>query len=512
MDIYEDDIYFPEDRHPEDADEKITELPDENIDEEPQEEITPIKKREASADGASPGTRIIYQAPESSRKRKFTGFRDDVEEETLTVTEQEPVRHEYKGGYAYEEEMKKRPAVRKQAEKKPQEKALSFEEEKRRRYEESLRKAEEERKARAAAAKKKALFEDSDMEEIDIDGRKKKTTGDKVRIAVMVVAIIAMVIAVAVLVKQFVQQEQGSEWEQEVTGLLIDVNEPETTKKHKDKDKNKETTEPTTERVLTIEEQWAQLRSDYPNISFPETLSLKYAKLYAVNQDFVGYLSIDRYGVSLPVVQSQKDKGDEYYYLRKNFYKQYSVYGCPFVFKDSDMMNLDRNTVIFGHNNNSNLAFAPINKYKTLDGYKAAPVIQFDTIYSTNKWKIVAAFITNSDPKDDNDYFFNYMFTKMQSDAEFMEYINQLKQRSLYDTGIDVLPGDKILTLSTCAHEFEDARFVVVARLIRPGETEDVNTAIAHTNEKPRYPQAYYDKKKKKNPYKDAERWFYSGN
>ena len=80
-------------------------------------------------------------------------------------------------------------------------------------------------------------------------------------------------------------------------------------------------------------------------------------------------------------------------------------------------------------------------------------------------------------------------------------------QRSLYDTGVDVLPSDKILTLSTCSHEFEDARFVVVARLVRQGESEEVDVSRASVNSNPRYPQAYYDKKKQKNPYVNASQW-----
>lgn len=504
MDIYEDDIYLPGDE----AEDTISYLPEDEIDEtQPvgeEAQAVPVAEPQKS-DG--PGTRIIYQAPEQTGKRKFTGFREVGEEAKKSVSD-------HKGGYAFEEEMRKNNAVpsrRPQQKMQPSKPQVSLEEEKKRRYEESLRRAAYEKELQRKRKSEK-LFVDSDMEDVD-DGYAKppRSTGDKVRIAVMVVAIIAMAAALGVLVKQYIQQKQGADWQNEVTGLLIDVNEESTTKKPK-KDKQQSETESTTERVLTIEEQWQQLYSDYPDVTFPQGLSLKYAKLYAVNQDFVGYISIDEFGVGLPVVQSQKDKAGENYYLRKNFYKQYSVYGCPFVPKDNNMEYFDRNTIIFGHNNNSNIAFAPINKYKTLDGYKRAPVIHFDTIYGNHTWKIIAAFIINTNAGDDNGYIFNYTFTKMQSDEEFMNYIRFVKERSLYDTGVDILPTDKILTLSTCSHDFDNARFVVIARLVRPGETDDVNTSIAVTNERPRYPQAYYEKKKKKNPYKDAERWFYSGN
>lgn len=504
MDIFEDDIFLPDD-----------------------EKNKGKGKNNFSIQ--NPGTRVIYQAPESGEKRKFTGFSDTPEEAPEIIEETEeilkPEKTEKKekitvdeknNGYAFEENLRRNNAVpEKRAVIKvpPKEKTLSFEEEKRRRYIESLRAAERERleKTRRQQLIKQRMFYESEMEVVDIDGtgKKKKSTADKIRMAVIIIAIIAMAVATGVLVKQLVQQKQGSDWEDEVTGLLIDVSEEGTTKKQKKK-KKEETTETTT-RVLTIEEQWEQLYKDYPGVEFPSGLSLKYAKLYAVNRDFVGYISIDEFGVGLPVVQSQKDTAKENYYLRKNFYKQYSVYGCPFVNKKNDMKNFDRNTTIYGHNNNSNIAFAPVNKYKTLDGYKKAPVIRFDTIYGNFKWKVFAAFIINTKANDDNGYIFNYTFMKMESDEEFMNYISFVKERSLYDTGIDILPSDKILTLSTCSHDFDDARFVVVARLVRPGETDEVNTAVAKVNEKPRFPQAYYDKKKKKNPYKNAERWFYSG-
>ena len=518
LDIYEDDFDI---RLDDENDDKISYLPDEEINEPEPVPEKPAQKPEPQTDGTNPGTRIIFQAPErSSKKREFTGFVDEKPaEETVTEEEEEIVAAPTRtGGHDFEAQMRRHNTTPERKRPEPsarpsdEEMRRRFEEEKRRRYQASLEKAARE-KAERERRKKEQLFLESDMEDIDM-GKAPRSTADKLRIAVMVVAVIAMIAGLSVLAKQLIQQRQGAGWEEEVTGLLIDVpGDEETTKKPSKKPdkKDEKETESTTERVLTIEEQWAELYKNYPNVTFPDGLSLKYAKLYAVNQDFVGYISIDALGVGLPVVQSEKDTKKENYYLRKNFYKQYSVYGCPFVPKDNDMQNLDRNTIIFGHNNNSNIAFAPINKYKTIEGYRSAPVIQFDTIYASHKWKIVAAFIINTVNDDDNGYIFNYTFTKMQSDEEFMTYIRFVKERSLYDTGIDILPSDKILTLSTCTHDFDNARFVVIARLVRPGETEDVNTAVATVNERPRYPQAYYDKKKKKNPYKGAENWFYSG-
>ena len=50
--------------------------------------------------------------------------------------------------------------------------------------------------------------------------------------------------------------------------------------------------------------------------------------------------------------------------------------------------------------------------------------------------------------------------------------------------------------------------------MVRPGESDEVNTDHAKANDNPHYPQAWYGKKKKdkkKNPYRNAEKWYYYG-
>ena len=156
---------------------------------------------------------------------------------------------------------------------------------------------------------------------------------------------------------------------------------------------------------------------------------------------------------------------------------------------------------------NDGSVFGVLDEYKTIEGFKKAPVITFNTMYHNYQWKVIGAFITNAEPSDDNGYVFKYYFTDLSTEDRFSAYYNALQERSLYYTGVDFLPTDKILTLSTCSHEFENARFVVVARMVRNGEVPEVDVSRAVVNSNPRYPQAYYDKKKQDNPYKDAYRW-----
>lgn len=348
-----------------------------------------------------------------------------------------------------------------------------------------------------------AYDKDEDRKNTPVSGKKTLPKTELIRRIVLGVAIVAIVISVGMLLNEWRLSHENNEVMEEAEDLIITEQPTDEDDKDKDKDKDKTTTEP-----LTPEEQWAQIKKDYPDVLFPANIQLKYAKLYGENQEFVGYLSANGINLSLPVVQTDNDE----VYLNKNFYGSKTKYGCPFVTHLNNMSynHLDMNTVIFGHHMNNGTIFGALDKYKTLTGYKSAPVISFNTLYKDYQWKIIGAFITNGYIKDDNGYIFPYYFTNLSSASKMSSYLSELAQRSLYDTGVDVLPTDKLLTLSTCSHEFEDARFVVVARLVRPGEKATVDTSRAVVNSKPRYPQAYYDKKGMKNPYKNASKWFVS--
>ncbi len=251
-------------------------------------------------------------------------------------------------------------------------------------------------------------------------------------------------------------------------------------------------------------EKWAELEAQYPDIDFPPDMNIRYASLYTKNTDLAGWITIDEFGINLPLVQGS----DNSYYLSRDVYKKRTEYGVPFFDYRNNLYFLDRNTVVYGHNMRySDLIFGMLEDYRTVNGFKKAPTIQCNTIYDELTWKVYAVFITNSDAKADNGYVFNYNFTAL-TDEKFSEYITHIDKRALYKTGVDMLPTDKILTLSTCCYDFDSAKLVVVARLLRDGESADVDTSLAVTNPNPKYPQAWYDANNKTNPYVNDEKWY----
>ena len=58
-------------------------------------------------------------------------------------------------------------------------------------------------------------------------------------------------------------------------------------------------------------------------------------------------------------------------------------------------------------------------------------------------------------------------FKQLKKERIPHKYLDSLKEKSMYNTDIDVNSNDTILTLSTCDYSVDDGRFVVQAKLVK---------------------------------------------
>lgn len=206
------------------------------------------------------------------------------------------------------------------------------------------------------------------------------------------------------------------------------------------------------------------------------------------NPDTVGWIKIPNTRIDYVVCQSQDPEQPEFY-LKHDFYGNYSDYGTIFLDYRSP---LDANNlIIHGHHMNDGRMFADLMNYQYLDFYKENPAFTFNTIYEKAKWKIISIYKTNT--LESQGEFFNYLRGTFETESDFMNYIYQIRARSIIDCPVDVNEDDTLITLSTCCYDFDQFRFVVVARRVREGETAKVDTSNATMASNPVYPDCWYE-------------------
>ena len=185
----------------------------------------------------------------------------------------------------------------------------------------------------------------------------------------------------------------------------------------------------------------------------------QYQALWEKNQDLAGWLSIEGTAIDYPVMHTAQD---EEYYLRRAFDRSNSVSGTPFL--AAGCFTGCGNYIIYGHNMKDGSMFGSLISYKDAEFRAAHPIVQFDTLYASHSYEVVAAIETEI-PAEGSDAFRYY--DCVGTDAQqFAQYCAFIEENRCYDTGITIQPGDRLLTLSTCAYHTANGRFLVVARQI----------------------------------------------
>ena len=126
---------------------------------------------------------------------------------------------------------------------------------------------------------------------------------------------------------------------------------------------------------------------------------------------------------------------------------------------------LSQNTIIYGHNINGGLMFGSLRYTLNESWYKKSTnqIITFNTLNKNMKWQIFSIYkigVTN-----------DYLYANFNTDKEYQQFIDKIKERSIYDFKVNVSPKDYILTLSTC-HGTGKQRLVVHAKLITTDKDE----------------------------------------
>lgn len=175
--------------------------------------------------------------------------------------------------------------------------------------------------------------------------------------------------------------------------------------------------------------------------------------LSKINKDFKFWLSVDNTNINYPVVQSK----DNSYYLDKDFYGKKSISGTLFMDYRNKSLD-DQNVIVYGHNMKNKTMFNNLNKFKDGDFFKENNRIKITMDEKEFLYEVFSAYIIESD--------YDYLKTSFNSESDYQKYIDAITSKSLHESNIKVSSNDKIVTLSTCTYEFDDARMVIHGKLV----------------------------------------------
>ncbi len=212
-----------------------------------------------------------------------------------------------------------------------------------------------------------------------------------------------------------------------------------------------------------------------PVTTFPpfyNGLYLKAQEYKNYNSDTVGWIRISNTMIDYPVTRC----GDNDYYIDHDFYGNYDEAGWVFMdFRcgiESDYFS--DNTLLYGHNWYTGIMFSDLKKYeRNADFYEENPIIELSSLSQDYQYKIFAFMPCNGVHGSDFE-FWNYIYFSGEDDPEWSlrEYLSRIDEKSLITTNVDIRDDDKFLALSTCygGDTSDPTRFVVLARMVRPGE------------------------------------------
>lgn len=174
-----------------------------------------------------------------------------------------------------------------------------------------------------------------------------------------------------------------------------------------------------------------------------------FEKLKQENNDIVGWIYCENTKINYPVVQGK----DNEEYVHRLVNKKEGSSGTLFMDYRNDSNITEGNTIIYGHNMKNGTMFATIKKYKDESFYDEHKEMYYLTPEKSYKLELFSGYTTNIDSDI-------YELTTLDQNK-----IDELKKVSDFKNSVEVKEEDKILTLSTCAYDYEDARYILMGVL-----------------------------------------------
>jgi len=184
------------------------------------------------------------------------------------------------------------------------------------------------------------------------------------------------------------------------------------------------------------------------------TGDIDFDALRKINPDVIGWLYYEDTPIDYPIVQGE----DNDKYLKTMFDGTQGSFGT--LFADCETMEPFRqfNTIVYGHHMKDGSMLAALSKLKDPAWCTDHP--QLELITPEGKYHLeIWAFLNQ--PSDSGIYTSNVTGSEAQAG-----YIGLAESLADYTTDVSVTTDDRLVLLSTCAYEYDEARYIAVCRMV----------------------------------------------
>lgn len=178
--------------------------------------------------------------------------------------------------------------------------------------------------------------------------------------------------------------------------------------------------------------------------------------LKAKNPDVVGWIYQKDTIINYPVMRGASNDT----YLHADLNKKYSVSGSIFMDYRNKADFSDFNTIVYGHHMHDGSMFKSLRGYTKEDDYFDKHK-SFELITPTGKYHLMvfSSYITSATSDA-----YRYAFSNNVDKSNFIAKAKQASEISA--DNVTITADDNIVTLSTCAYDYDEARYVVVCKVV----------------------------------------------
>lgn len=194
--------------------------------------------------------------------------------------------------------------------------------------------------------------------------------------------------------------------------------------------------------------------SDYRYLAF-NLIDADLDDLKETNQNTRGWIYVPGTNINYPFVQTNNND----FYLTHTFDGHWSDAGWVFLDYRNTATLSDRNQIIYAHGRVDGSMFGSLQNVLT-EEWQSNPdnhVVKITTEKNSSLWRVFSVYRI---PKTND-----YMTTTFNNDTHFLEFANEMKDRSAFNFNTNITEKDRILTLSTCIGTND--RAVLHAKLIK---------------------------------------------